>query len=86
MTPAYFNHGRWVAECGRPDCPEAHKVAPGDSFICANCGWVGIVKFPDRVDDIERVLSKRPVPQTRNWWPWETVEMLEVENMLHGAS
>ncbi len=86
MTPAYMNHGRWVADCGREGCPEAHKVTPGDSFTCENCGWVGTVRFPESVEDIERVLAKRPVPQTRNWWPWETVETLEVENMLHGVT
>lgn len=86
MTFAYVNHGRWVADCGRRPCPEAHRVKPGDGFECRNCGWFGPVEFPDDQKDIELVLAKRPVPESRNWWPGELVADLIVENTRHGVS
>ena len=33
--------------------------------------------------DIEAVLLERPDPKTRFWHPWETVEQLVEENLIH---
>ena len=80
---AYVNHGRWVADCPTTDCPEAHLAQPGDKFDCVNCGTVGRVEFPDNHTDIDEVLERRPVPQTRNWTPGESLEELVEENRAH---
>ena len=81
---AYVNHGRWVADCSVPHCPEAHQVKPGDGFLCRNCGGEDIPVFPEFRSEIDQLLAMRPVPETRNWWPGETVSDLIAENQAHG--
>jgi len=87
VTFAFVNHGRWVANCPRwmDGCTEAHRVQPGDRFVCANCGAVGSVEFPVDLDLVEKLLAARPVPETRNWLPGETLDELLVENLEHGV-
>ncbi len=82
---AYVNHGRWVADCATAYCEEAHLVSPGDRFKCANCGETYDVTFPDDMLLIDAALSGRKVPQTRNWYPHETVADLIRENAEHGV-
>ena len=79
----YHNHGRWVADCPADQCSEAHTVTPGDGFVCVNCGATSKLKWPLNMEQIDRVLSTRPVPETRNWLPGETVTGLERENVEH---
>lgn len=94
---AYLNHGRWVADCSRPDCTGAELAVPGEAFHCHNCGQLDTVTWPDNPDDIDAVLKLRPVPGTRNWFPkghplaeayqlpaGETVADLVAENAAHG--
>lgn len=84
-TVAVVNHGRWVAECPAAECPEAHKVTPpADLFKCGNCGATAAVTFPAGWPAISAVLALRPVPQTRNWTPPETVADLTAENATRG--
>ncbi len=52
---------------------------------CANCGQLSRVQFPSEADQIEEVLSMRPVPETRNWMPGETLADLTAENEAHGV-
>lgn len=67
---AYVNHGRWVADCSREFCNNAMKLEPRQgSFGCSNCGLDAVVVWPADADEIWRVLSRRPVPDTRNWFP-----------------
>lgn len=67
---AYVNHGRWVADCSREHCANAMELAPGQlAFACSNCQWVVDIVWPDDADEIWQVLQRRPVPQTRNWFP-----------------
>lgn len=68
---AYVSHGRWVADCSRPDCTGAELAIPGEAFRCHNCQQIDTVEWPDdpNPDDIMKVLSLRPVPSTRNWFP-----------------
>ena len=54
-------------------------------FHCGNCGLTSQVEFPDDMEEIEVVLARRPVPQTRNWRPGETVADLKRENMMQGV-
>ena len=67
---AYMNHGRWIADCTRPFCANAEKLKPRQSmFHCSNCMQIAEVEWPAEVDEITAVLERRPVPQTRNWFP-----------------
>lgn len=75
---AYVNHGRWVADC---PCGGAELVAEGRRMVCGSCGLNSPVTFPANTDEIERVLHERRDTAARNWYPGETVEMLEAENM-----
>jgi len=86
VVKAYVNHGRWVVDCPREFCPTAHQVDTPGLFACENCGATGEVEFPSYRRDVERVLGMRPVPQTRNWVPGETVDELLVENVTFGVS
>lgn len=83
---AYANIGRWVADC--PSCNLGQVIDPDDPlFWCPACqpiAWRTIV-VPGRKlrGRIERTLMRR-APENRNWHPWETIEMLEVETE-HGG-
>jgi predicted ABC-class ATPase len=46
---------------------------------------VGEIVWPARAEDVERLLSMRPDPHTRNWEPGETLNDLLLENMQHGV-
>jgi hypothetical protein len=96
---AYVNHGRWVADCCREFCNNAMKLKARQSgFHCANCGLDAVIEWPADADEIWRALERRPVPQTRNWFPSEhllavragvehgqTVADLLAENEEHGV-
>lgn len=97
---AYANHGRWISDCTRPYCANAEKLTPGQgTFHCSNCLQVAEIEWPPDADEIWAVLARRPVPQTRNWFPaghdlalrsgtphGQTVADLEDENREHGVS
>jgi hypothetical protein len=92
---AYVNWGRWVADCPRPFCPNAEHFGrssnghlgglTGNSFRCSHCGLRCDADWPPNVDDIDYLLSQRPVPGTRNWRPGETLWDLIEENAVHGV-
>jgi hypothetical protein len=52
---------------------EIYHPRPGrkrpSMFHCSNCRYVGPLEWPDDYDDIADELERRPVPQTRNWYP-----------------
>ena len=67
---AYYNHGRWVADCSRPYCGGAEDLtARQGGFVCSNCRQLDTVEWPADADEITAALERRPVPQTRNWFP-----------------
>lgn len=87
--------GRWIADCPRPGCTnsEHHGADPvtrhvggltGSAFRCAHCSLACQAVWPPNVDDINTLLSQRPVPSTRNWLPGETLHDLLVQNLEHG--
>lgn len=100
VAVVFANHGRWVARCPRPQwlggpCRNAehygvHAVTgrPGgltdDAFLCSRCGVEARAEWPQDRYEIARVLMERPVPETRNWLPGETVLHLQAENIEHG--
>lgn len=71
---AYVNHGRWVAECGRPYCGNAFKLDRNEMlYVCrgdGGCGFAAVVEWPSNADEIWEALMQRPVPATRNWIPF----------------
>jgi hypothetical protein len=90
---ACVNAGRWIVRC--PDCPGAAFVwIEQPLYFCASCfngavgnRWRPVLLLPvEQRTAIERALLKRPLPQNRNWEPWETLEMLERDNEQHGAA
>lgn len=91
----YCEGGIWIAQCPQSWCVGADHYGPGphtgrigglceDRFTCPRCTNVVGVIWPDNVDDIMHVLMRRPMPETRNWLPGETVQDLIVENAIHG--
>jgi hypothetical protein len=91
----YCEGGLWIAQCPQAWCVGADHYGPGphtgrigglgsDRFTCPRCGRTTEAVWPPNVDDIMHVLGQRPMPETRNWRPGETVQDLIVENALHG--
>ena len=86
---AYVNHGRWVWDCPTPRCGGAQVTSPKDPrAFCVECfnagdGWWP-VDWPDERTTIERILNKRPAATQQNWWPTETMQQLEAENIQLG--
>lgn len=94
---AHVNWGTWLARCPRLGCPSAEHFGrdpvtghvgglTGATFRCAGCGLTCAATWPPNVDDIEYLLSLRPVPASRNWAPPETVQDLLRDNALHGVA
>ena len=87
---AYVNEGRWVADCPTAGCGGAMVLMRGTPFFCGNCLNVEIghrwrpVRWPADRQLIERALAPRMLPEQANWLPGETVELLVVENAMHG--
>jgi len=93
MLEAYVNRGMWVAEC---QCKNALALAPiagaviegvdwpkdPSVFDCRNCGQTHSVMMPVQRAEIEAILIVRPEP-SRNWFTYETVADLRIENALH---
>lgn len=88
-APAFVNHNRWLAAC--PDCGSAVYVWRGyPTMVCLECWNAGMggrwrrVEWPGDLGAIEAALARRPIPQTRNWHPPESVDDLWRENQEHG--
>lgn len=73
MTPlarAYANHGRWLADCPRPHCGSAEKLAGGQPwFRCSACGAQAPVDWPPDAPELAAVLAARGNPKWMNWYP-----------------
>ena len=85
---ARIEHNRWIAGC---ECGGAERVTPElPTLFCAACLNVGSdgllvrVVFPDgeKRAQVERLLLERE-PINRNWYPHETVAVIEAENRAH---
>jgi len=87
IVAAEIHRSAWVVSC--PFCRNAQVAEFGEPFFCVDCvmqgnGFkaMGII-FPENIDKIERILLKRPDPNTRNWLLGETIEQLIAENIDH---
>lgn len=92
---AYASCGYWVATCPRPWCVNTEWYGPGPHtgrvgglgdtlFHCLRCGLTCPADWPEQRADIEHLLAQRPMPETRNWLPGESLENLFAENATHG--
>lgn len=70
-------------EDGRP-FGHPYGITPQGVYYCGNCGLVSEVTIPKGMAEIEAVLARRPVPQTRHW-RGESLADLKAENLLHGV-
>lgn len=102
VARAYVNHGRWIIECQCGNAVEAvreplwthqakigqkkWKCAPPEGFGAGGfCGSAYSVLWPD-VERTEAILTLRPDPRNRNWWPGESFKQLVGENLEHGCN
>lgn len=87
---ADVRQGRWLVQC--PWCSSAHYASSEDHrFFCTECSsgavggaWVPVVWPVDR-EEIEAALSRRPLPENRNWLVNETAADLWRENAENGV-
>lgn len=95
IATAYVSWGLWVAKCPRPDCLNSehygHAPVTGHvggltavGFRCNVCGLVCASEWPANAAEIEWALAQRPMVNTRNWAPPETLDDLIAENIEHG--
>jgi hypothetical protein len=106
---AYVYHGDWVADCPREHCGNVEflmtpvtkngpRVIPVPVYTCSYCGLVVPIDWPRKMVEILAVLTERPIPHTRNWYPadhatavkfrvehGQTVDELRDENREHGV-
>jgi len=79
---ARVDHGRWIVDC---ECGAGLFVRRGWALACCiECGaQYHAVQFPVDADEIERLLLARQKRENQSWWPSESVEMLQRENVAH---
>lgn len=106
--------GEFVAECPREGCggvefmTDKEQRDRGDALVwgerrtvfhCAECNlFTDKIKWSEDADELMKVLNRRPIPHTRNWFPeghmiavkgraphGQTVDDLLQENHEHGV-
>lgn len=76
---AYIYHGEWVADCPRP-CGNTEflfnktsrngpRIVRKQVFTCSYCKMTAPIEWASNERELDIVLSIRPVPHTRNWYP-----------------
>lgn len=83
----------------RPVSPVNRREVRKRTFLCSNCQQLDTITWPEDgfMSRVSAVLSLRPVPQNRNWYPadhpvalafhlphGQTVGDLAQENLEHG--
>jgi len=68
-----------------PNCNSADLLRVWTRFTCRECRHSYSVIVPENKNEIDEVLNLRPNAVNRNWTPGETIEMLHLENVLHGV-
>jgi hypothetical protein len=112
VTQAYIYGGDWVGDCPREGCanveylweaiqPRGPRIRPKAFFSCSHCGEQGSIEWPPVEFQAAAmdVLMKRPIPNTRNWYPrdhdvatrfriphGQSIADLRAENEEHGVS
>lgn len=109
VARAYVYCGDWVADCPRDGCAnvehlyrQSRRGGPRDVALgfyrCSYCGMEADISWPDNLHAILAVLARRPLPDTRNWYPadhpvavkfrlphGQSIKDLEDENEAHGV-
>jgi len=109
---AWVYCGEWVAECPagcsnveflfdlqNPRNPNSPRTVRKPTFFCSYCKHVGEIEWAADEAAIMAVLSRRPIPHNRNWFPaghdlalrtgrpdGQTVADLEAENDEYGVA
>jgi len=85
IVKAEINHSRWICKC--PWCNGAEIADKQDKrFFCLSCfnesigGKWAKVEFPKDAEEIEVILSERPMEENRNWMHGESLAKLRQEN------
>ena len=87
-TPAvYVDRGRILIRCQTTGCQNCPLVSPEWTLACCfACGAIYTqFSLPDTFAETERALMRRPLFETRNWLPYESVEDLRKENTAHAS-
>ncbi len=85
---ARIEYARYLVDC--PNCNSAEYAFEDNLFLCSQClnsniqGQIRKVKMPKDRKQIEEILGKRPI-KNRHWFPNETIEYLENENLKMGV-
>lgn len=85
---ARYNWGRWIADCPSPFCESALQLIYDQRwFKCWQCEAVAEIVWPSMtmVEDIETLVSMRPVERWRSWEPGQTLHDLYEENLMLGV-
>jgi hypothetical protein len=95
----YMDWGVWKARCPRQSvgCSNAEHYGADPvsghvggltdhGFRCGHCRLECPAEWPRTRPVIERLLSVRPVPSTRNWQVGEPIKNLLAENIQHGLT
>jgi hypothetical protein len=91
IARAYVNWGRWLADCPRDGCLYAFALKPGqERYECRTkngegCGAEATIEWPADAEQIDAELKRRPLQQTRNWFPRDH-ELAVATNSPHGQS
>lgn len=87
--PAFVNDGRWLVQC---ECRSAEFAHRSDHrFFCTGCRNADVggawrpVQWPQRADEIERLLQVRPERRAQNWIWGMDLAILERDNINHGV-
>lgn len=110
LARAYVYAGNWVADCPREGCGNVEhlfdqvnssglRFARKTSFFCSYCRMIAQIEWAKDEAEIMHVLSLRPVPHNRNWYPedhetaikfrvehGQSVQDLKDENAEHGVA
>lgn len=80
---AYVYNGEWVADCPRAGCanveflfgperpgvPGSPRTVRKTQYYCTYCQHLAEIDWPKNEAEIMEILNKRPIPNTRNWYP-----------------
>jgi hypothetical protein len=109
---AYVYSGDWVSDCPRPGCANVEhlfepvtiggpRIRQKSFFTCSYCGMQSVIDWPtqDFMLAVTEILSRRPIPSNRNWYPadhetavrfkiehGQTLDQLREENESHGVT
>jgi hypothetical protein len=96
MIKAYIYHGQWIGDCSRTGCANAEFLLEGDRaygtkipmYRCSYCAQLDMIEWPD-ADFMEQalaVLSLRPFPHNRNWYPKDHPGAVRMRIPEHGQT